>query len=96
MGNSRDCVTACWSANLSAPTTTQPAYLSPWFQSFAEIGNYAAIDYTLNWLSENNIEEVFMFYSNLKNEIEEYCQTVVKGIDLKLRLNYMKPTELRR
>jgi hypothetical protein len=37
-----------------------------------------------------------MFYSNLKNEIEEYCQTVVKGIDLKLRLNYMKPTELRR
>ena len=59
-------------------------------QPFQEIGNYPVIDYAFNWLAENNIEEVFVFYSSLKKEIEEYVELNGKHLDLKLKLNFMK------
>jgi NDP-sugar pyrophosphorylase family protein len=50
------------------------------------------MDYSLNWLAENSIEEVFLFYSTLKQDIEEYCQVYGKYHDLRLKPHYMKPT----
>jgi hypothetical protein len=50
----------------------------------------------MSWLVENEIEEVFLFYSHSKLQIEEYYQAVNKTIDIKLHLNYMKPTEFKR
>jgi NDP-sugar pyrophosphorylase family protein len=61
-----------------------------------ELGNFSAIDYTISWLVENDIEEVFLFYSHSKQQVEEYYQSVNKVIDIKLHLNYMKPTEFKR
>lgn len=61
-----------------------------------ELGNYSAIDYTINWLVENDVEEIFMFYSNLKQQVEEYHQLMSKSVEAKLHLHYMKPTELKR
>ena len=59
------------------------------------VDEFPAVWYTLSWLTDNQVEEVFVLYSKDKTEIENFFSTYEKSIDLKCHLNYVKPGELK-
>jgi translation initiation factor eIF-2B subunit epsilon len=59
------------------------------------VDEFPAVWYTLSWLTDNQVEEVFVLYSKDKAEIENFFSTYEKSIDLKCHLNYVKPGELK-
>lgn len=79
----------CDSFNHNRPTCVET------YNCLSLFDEFPAIWYTISWLVENQIEEVFVLYSNDKEEIESFFASHEKSIDLKCHLNYVKPGELK-
>lgn len=62
-------------------------------QAFTKLGQTPVIDYCIDWLADNGIKEIFLFYSHSKTEIEEYHKNghIATRTDVKMFLNYVKP-----